>query len=311
MGGAESGPYVARTKWETPAIRCHVSLTSMHPAHVRSTRRLHEIPSALEHFDQVVRAAKGRSPALFIDFDGTLSPIVPQPGTASIDEPTRQRLRTSRSSMPVAVVSGRDLSDLRSRVGIDDLIYAGSHGLQIEGPQIEYVRGAELRPALDRARQRFEQLASRVPGTEVETKALGVALHYRRVSEELGSAAADGSAPEAIEAAVAEVLADESGLRLVRGKKVLELRPDVPWDKGSAVRWLLKRMVIDPSTTVPIYIGDDVTDEAAFKALDQDGISIVVRGEDDDRESVADYSLGGPRDVPPFLERLLELLTPR
>jgi len=245
--------------------------------------------------DEVLRLSTGRRLAVFLDYDGTLTPIVERPEAAVLSEDTRAVLRSLARRCPLAVVSGRDLADVRTRVGIADLYYAGSHGFDIEGPGVRHEHplaregAAKLRDAADEIAHETLGIA----GVQLEPKRFALAVHYRRVSE--GDVAA-------VRGAVEHALARHPGLRLSEGKKVLDLQPDIPWDKGRAVLWLLQALQLDQEGVMPLYIGDDLTDEDAFRALAQRGIGIAVQEEH--RRSAARFTLRNPAEVQIFLALL-------
>lgn len=194
----------------------------------------------------------------------------------------------------VAIVSGRDLRDVQERVDMPHLVFAGSHGFDIEGPgglHEQHAAGASAIPALDAAQAELERRAAAIPGVQVERKRFAIAVHFRN---------ADDRDEPAVARIVDDVLAMHPGLRKGHGKKVLELRPDVSWDKGRAVLWLLDALELGADRATPIYIGDDVTDEDAFDALAASGrgIGIVVGPEGD---TAARYQLADVDDVERFL----------
>lgn len=259
-------------------------------------------PRALEHREEIFRRARGKRLAVFLDYDGTLTPIVARPEAARLAGPMRRTLRELAAHCPVAVISGRDLKDVQNLVGLDSLYYAGSHGFEIAGPagrRLEARWGTEFLPALDRAEKSLRRaLEGKIPGVQVERKRLAVAVHYRRV--------AAARAPE-VERAVDRVRQEAAGLRRGRGKKVWELLPDLDWDKGQAVLWLLRQMNLEGPEALPVYLGDDGSDEAAFRVLRERGFGIVVQEEE--RPSAARYRLRDPAEVQKFLQGLwLEIL---
>ena len=228
------------------------------------------LPSAIDEFERIRQRIEGKCVAVFVDYDGTLTPIVAHPDEAVLSDEMRATLKELAGYCPVAIISGRDLEDVRSQVGIDEVFYAGSHGFDLAGPggwRSEHELGAEYRSALDEAGRALKERVS-VSGAWVETKKFAIAVHYRQAS--------DGDVP-AVEAAVDAVAAGQTLLRKTEGKKVFELRPDVGWDKGEVVLWLLRELGLEQAGALPVYIGDDVTDEDAFEALKERGIGIVVR----------------------------------
>lgn len=259
--------------------------------------RTHELPSALERLDEVEGRLRGHTPVIFLDYDGTLTPIVDDPAEAILDEAMRSAVRRLSNRCPVAIVSGRDLEDVRSRVGVDGIHYAGSHGFDIVEPDgTRHRRATEYLPALRRSQEALEEKLEGIEGTWVERKGFAVAVHFRTL--------ADPRDERRVEAAVDEVAESEERLKKTGGKKIFELRPAVDWDKGRAVTWMLDTL-IDSGDPLPLYIGDDVTDEDAFRALGSRGVGIVVMGEDE-RKTVATYRLADTTEVRRFLEALVE-----
>ena len=258
------------------------------------------IPSALTNLEPILARVRGRPPAVFLDFDGTLAPIVERPELAEIDAGMRAIVERLARRCAVAVVSGRDREDVARRVALERVYYAGSHGFDIGGPhgtRHEHPQGIEALPALDAAEQELRASLQGVAGALVERKRFSVAVHYRRVS--------DHDAP-AVERAVDDALRRRKDLRKGTGKKVFELQPDVQWDKGAAVHWLLRALGLDRPDVLPVYIGDDVTDEDAFRALAGRGLCIAVL--DHARPTAAEFSLDDPQQVRVFLHALAAAL---
>lgn len=226
----------------------------------------------------------GRYPAVFLDYDGTLAPIQSRPEQAVMDEDMRACLTALAKRCPLAIVSGRERTDVERLVGLPGLIYAGSHGLDIAGPGLRWDSpdAGHLLPVLDAAFQQLQQAVERIPGMLVERKRYAVALHYR-----LASAADAPRAREVIE----QVASRCDGLRLAGGKKVWELRPDIDWDKGRAIEWLFGELQrSEPGHYKPLFIGDDVTDEDGFRSVSElDGVGIVIAPQS--RSSAAGYRL--------------------
>ncbi|MCT8971531.1 trehalose-phosphatase [Microbaculum marinisediminis] len=266
-------------------------------------RALHAVPRALNHYAEIESALDGRRAAVFLDYDGTLTPIVERPDLAVLSEEMRATVRTLAGLCTVAIVSGRDRADVQRLVGLDGLIYAGSHGFDIAGPEgvcFQHEVGASFAAAVNEAAQRLRQMLAPVEGVVVEPKRFAVAVHYRQV-------AADRV--PAVEDAVDAVLAEVPQLRKTFGKKVFELRPRLDWDKGRAVLWLLQALGLDGAAVLPFYLGDDTTDEDVFAALEGRGIGILVGCPA--RETAARYVLDRPADVRNFLARLAATLKGR
>jgi trehalose 6-phosphate phosphatase len=255
------------------------------------------LPSALDCLDAIFPGEE-REPALFLDYDGTLTPIVSSPDAAVLSDAMRLTLCRLGARCEVAIVSGRDLPDVRERVGIPGLWYAGSHGFDIDGPDDKhraFQMGGELLPTLDAAGQTLRDRLAGVPGCLVERKRFSIAIHYRQVDDDQAGS-------------VARIIADTCracpGLRLATGRKILELQPAIDWDKGKALRWLMQTLDMDPGRFIAIYIGDDVTDEDAFRELEAEGVGILVSQQ---RQSTrARYRLDDTAAVQVFLNRLAD-----
>ncbi len=231
------------------------------------------LPHARERLPEL-RALRRRAGRMLValDFDGTLSPIVPVPGDAALLEGLEAPLRrlAERADTAVAIVSGRALADVRARVKMDGVYYAGNHGFEIEGPGVDRVHeiARSARPALEAAASDIAAALADEPGVEVEDKVWTLTVHYRQ-------AAGEGSGARVREAV--ERHGRRPGLRVTEGKKVFEIRPDVEWDKGAATRFLLAALGREGAGAVPaIFIGDDLTDEDAFAVVRELGGGIVV-----------------------------------
>jgi trehalose-phosphatase len=260
-------------------------------------RKITDLPSALAEVNTIAAWLAEGQPAFFLDYDGTLTPIVARPEQAVLSAAMRRTLEKLARQSTVAIVSGRGLADVRQRVGLDNLVYAGSHGFEIEGPDRERLRsekGTEALPALEAAEKQLRERLADIEGAQVERKKFSIAIHYRNVAP---------AQTDIVARIVDEIRQGQEGLRKGQGKKVFELQPDVEWDKGHAVRWLMKRLELDPTRVRPIYIGDDVTDEDAFRALPGLGRGIKVYG-GEERYTYADYGLTSPDDVQRFLDEL-------
>lgn len=260
-----------------------------------------KLPHALAHFCSV---AKGRRLVFFLDYDGTLTPIVQNPDYARISESARETLRKLARRYPVAVITGRGLGKIRSLVQLEHLIYAGSHGFDIDGPTnliAPYTVGSEMLPALEASVGRVEQdILPRYEGCTVEDNRFSVSVHYRNCNlqeRQLAELESD-----------VMVIAKELSLKVTYGKKVLELRPNIDWNKGKAVEYLLDALQLNTSEVLPIYIGDDTTDEDAFRVLrNYEGISVLVADMKtaEQRYTAANCHLPDPEEVHKFLAHFL------
>jgi alpha,alpha-trehalase len=258
-----------------------------------------ELPDALQRFDDLARLFAERRPAIFLDYDGTLTPIVSRPELAVLDEPMRATLAELSEMFPAAIISGRDRADVENLVGLPGMVYAGSHGFDIAGPgglKREYEGAAKFVPALDEAETLLNERLKGIEGVLVERKRYAIAVHYRLV--------ADARVP-AVEKVFDAVLGEVGTLRRTAGKKVFEMRPELEWHKGKAVLWLLEELGLDRPDVLPVYIGDDETDEDAFAALAGRGLGILVA--DGPQETKAEYRLESPEAVGRFLRRLVTL----
>ncbi|MCJ7436932.1 MAG: trehalose-phosphatase [Acidimicrobiia bacterium] len=272
-----------------------------------------ELPDALDNPD--LRRRLGAQPiALFLDYDGTLTPIVARPELAVLADNVRTELERVAARCFVGIISGRDLADVRAMFGGDEsadrsgggateadhLWFAGSHGFDVaapDGTRTEFEEAHAHLDALGAAADDLERALVDIPGAWVERKRFAVATHFRQVD--------DARVPD-VEEAVDRVLGAHEGLRKTGGKRIFELRPDVAWDKGRALWSLFERAGLARDDDLAVFIGDDVTDEDAFVALGDDGIGLVVA--DEARPTDADYRLSTPDDVRAFLAELATLL---
>ncbi len=264
------------------------------------TRAALTLPFALapDEMDRWLAPARAGTLAVFLDYDGTLTPIVGRPEQATLTEPMRTVLAELAARCPVTIVTGRDVAVVRAFVRLDGLGYVGNHGLDIVGPPGSGLRrelASSFVPTIDDAEDRLRSSLRGIDGVIVERKRFSVSAHVRLAA----AAAVPG-----VEAAVAEVAAAHPTLRREAGKKVFELRPDIDWDKGAAVAWLLDEMGMDAAAA--LYIGDDLTDEHAFAVLVGTGTTIIVA--DDDRPTRARLRLAGPDGVQLLLKRLVATL---
>jgi trehalose 6-phosphate phosphatase len=259
-----------------------------------------DLPSALESEKEISQRLDQGTPAVFLDYDGTLTPIVDDPAQALIPQETREVVQRLAGRCTIAIVSGRDLDDVRGMVCIEGIAYAGSHGFDIIGPDGQHREQGHwqrfLTP-LDTAQEELSGSLKDIPGARVERKRFAIAVHYRAVDDAL---------VDELEAQVNQVVSRHPELRKTGGKKIFELRPNIDWDKGKALLFLIEALHLPGDRTVPVFIGDDVTDEDGFHAIRNNGIAIVV-GEED-RQTEAHYSLRNPEETRIFLEKLAALV---
>ena len=199
----------------------------------------------------------------------------------------------------LGIISGRSLDDVRGRVGVSGLVYAGSHGLEIQGPGLDFTHPAaeKLRETQGRVYARLRQELVDAPGVMLEDKGLTLSLHYRLTPREYVD-----NVEEMFAASVAPFLA-EGQVEVARGKKVLEVRPRVPWNKGTAITKLAETYG-RPELTV--FFGDDVSDEDGF-AVVQEGEGIAVMVGPAGQPTQAMYRVDSPQEVVETLKLLAQL----
>lgn len=279
-------------------------------------------PSALDSFEQIMNYAMGKRIALFLDYDGTLSPIVDDPERAFMSNAMRSAVRNVAKFFPTAIISGRSRDKVYEFVGLTELYYAGSHGMDIMGPVRKlgnddnhsncirssdkqgkevnlFQPASEFLPMIDEVFSSLIEITQGIEGAKIENNKFCVSVHYRNVDERYWST---------IGQSVADLLKRYPRLRLTHGRKVLEVRPVIDWDKGKAVEFLLDSLGLNDSDDVlPIYVGDDRTDEDAFKVLRErnQGYGILVSSVP--KESNAFYSLKDPSEVMKFLKLLVKM----
>lgn len=260
----------------------------------------------LDHADRIRSSLSDRPLALLLDFDGTLAPIVPSPELAVLPDPVRETLRglTGRRDVLVGVISGRSLDDIRRRVGLPGLVYAGNHGLEIawEGSVWTLPEAESARDAVAGICRRLQERLTGVAGVLVEDKGLTASVHFRQTPI---------PQVEEVRVAVLEEVARASQLAVRQGKRVLELWPAVTWDKGHAARSILER-AFGPrwaERAAVIYIGDDQTDEDAFMTLPEPAVTVKVGSPT--YLTAARYVARDVDDVARFLGLLAEWTTTR
>jgi len=256
----------------------------------------------LNFFDnkkEINKKLSGKNVFIFLDYDGTLTPIVDTPDQAVLSEEMRSIVRRLAEAYTVSVVSGRATDDVRQKVGIDGIFYAGSHGFEIVTPDGQMKINDEarsIRPQVDRLHAKLTEKLKDVAGSLVEHVKYTISVHYRLVSEKDFSR---------IEKAVDEALQQNPDFRKTHGKKVFEIRPRIDWHKGKAVEWILKTLDFHPQEHVVIYIGDDTTDEDAFRAISGKGFGILVAAIP--RRSFAEYMIKDTGEVKKVLEDLIKM----
>ncbi|XP_072972701.1 probable trehalose-phosphate phosphatase 6 isoform X1 [Typha angustifolia] len=267
-------------------------------------------PSALSNFEHIITASKGKQIVMFLDYDGTLSPIVDDPDSAFMSDSMRAAVRNLARHFPTAIVSGRCRDKVFSLVRLAELYYAGSHGMDIKGPAkgpkytkakdkaVLFQPANEFLPMIDEVYKTLLEKTKSITGSKVEHNKFCVSVHFRCVDEKCWGSLAEQ---------VRSVLKDYPKLRLSLGRKVLEIRPTIKWDKGKALEFLLESLgFADCNNVLPVYIGDDRTDEDAFKVLRERGQGLGILVSKFPKETNASYSLQEPAEVMDFLLRLVE-----
>lgn len=251
------------------------------------------LPHALERVPEWADAWRRTGTlVLLLDFDGTLAPIVDRPELAAMPDETRHALERlmARPGVTVAVVSGRALADVRERAAIPGIAYAGNHGMEINVAGVDHVHAeaAAARPILERALGELTDAIAPIPLAFVEDKGLTLSVHFRLSPRDL---------LHELHAIVHRVVDPLPGVHLTHGKQVIEVRPNVDWNKGKAVLFLLDQM--RPHAGAPVlYLGDDRTDEDAFHALRDSGAGEgILVSEHPSGDSAATSYLREPAEV--------------
>ena len=262
-----------------------------------------------KNWEKINGKLKNKFVVIFIDFDGTLSPIVKEHEKAFLPEETKKILHilSKSSRCAIIVISGRDLKNVKKKVGIKGITYAGNHGFQIEGPKVKLNKSVsqKYKNILRKIKNDLTMRISGIKGAFIEDKGLSLSLHYRMVNEKKVPLV-----KKSFYEATNYYLTD-GDIEIKRGKKLLEVRPTVDWNKGSSALWLLsaRKFISKDDKILPIYIGDDTTDEDAFRMLRGKGITIFVGKSN--RKSYAKYYLKNTDEVRRFLVKAEEVLKVR
>ncbi len=255
-------------------------------------------------FSKIEGLLRNKFILLLLDYDGTLTPIIETPQKAFLSKVTKELLQKLARSpyCKLGIISGRSLQDLKNIVGIKDIIYVGNHGLEIESPKIKFKSQVSPRSKLiiRKIAVEMKERLSGIKGVLIEDKGLTLSIHRRLVEKK------DLSTFNKIISEVTNPYIVRDELKVNTGKKVYEIKPPVKWDKGKVALWLLARQqfVLEEKKVFPIYIGDDVTDDDAFKALKRKGLTVFVGKPEN---SKADYYLKNTEEVTKFLRLILNL----
>ncbi|MGE5308128.1 MAG: trehalose-phosphatase [Deltaproteobacteria bacterium] len=255
-------------------------------------------------WDRLKDGLKDKQLFLFLDYDGTLAPLRARPGEALLPDETRSILQelSHENNLLLAVISGRKIDDVKSKVGLEHIIYSGNHGLELSSPHVKFdgLATPGYLSILRRIKTDLEQRLAPFRNALIEDKDITLSVHYRTVD------------PRDIPA-VKTLFHEATILYLIRNKiKVkeqrmdLEVWPPVNWDKGKIVNWLLARQELAGDRPVfPVYVGDDLTDEDAFRTLKCRGLTIFVCARPGN--SAAEYYLKDQGEVAELLRRFLDM----
>jgi len=255
----------------------------------------------LKNWKKIKAKTKNNNLLLLLDYDGTLSPIVSRPGLATLPAERRKLLKSlaGKDRIVLGIVSGRILKDIKNKVGIKGIYYSGNHGFEIEGPKVclTLKEANKARPIIAAIKKKLKKELKMFSGIIVEDKKVTLSLHYRLVKSNEQKKLKKAFLP------LISPYLKKKAIRLTSGKKVFEIRPPINWDKGKAVKLLLKHIQMkNKKRFLPIYAGDDTTDEDAFAALRSRGITIVVGP----KTSKAQYRLKNVEQLYRFLALLLK-----
>lgn len=265
-------------------------------------------PNANESFDNIVEMAKGKQVAVFLDYDGTLTPIVRNPDRAFMSEEMRTAVRDVAKVFPTAIISGRGREKVQGFVKLEELYYAGSHGLDIVGPSCRgtghpvearditgYQPAAEFAPEINAVHDELVMAIKSIQGSRVEHNKFCLSVHFRNCQEDV---------LEELKTIVETVVAEHKLLDITRGRKVFEVRPKVEWDKGRAVQYLLGALGLEGNDVLPVYLGDDRTDEDAFRVMRNEPTGLGILVSTKPKATQATYHLQDPAEVLTFLVNL-------
>lgn len=252
-----------------------------------------------DDYNKIKRALKNKNLFIFLDYDGTLTPIVKKPEDAVIGVETARLIEGLKKKYKgrLAIISGRQLKHIKKLVGVNGVIYAGNHGLEIDDGKRKFKAGiaVDYKTALEEIKKDLTKELNCFKGAFVEDKGLTVSVHYRLVKKGLPSF-------KKIIDRILKPYITVKNIKVNHGKKVVEIKPPVNWDKGRAVLWILKGK--SAKNIMPIYMGDDATDEDAFMALKGRGLTARVGKL---KKSEAEYYLKNTGEVIDFLNKILKI----
>lgn len=256
-----------------------------------------------QYWDSITKTWGDKKIVLFLDYDGTLTPIARSPSQATLSPENKELLRhlVNNPVFQVVIISGRMLADVKQIVGIKGVIYIGNHGWEIEGSSMHFESLIPVQTSSVLKKIKYELMTqlSDIQGAFVEDKGVTLSVHYRQVAGDKEFLV------KRIFDYICRPYHRQHMIKIHAGKKVLELRPPVEWDKGKAALWLLRKheILYGKGNVLPVYIGDDSSDEDAFIALKDKGITVLVGYQ---KFSAADYYLAGPREVTGLLRHIVD-----
>lgn len=268
---------------------------------VEETSDLYPLPNALTSFEKIFPPGHFKRYFIFLDFDGTLSPIVPDPAEAVPLSGVLELIRECSLYFPIAIITGRDSDVIKRLINLPSLYYAACHGFEITGPENYHYtleEAQKLKPLFDLAQEHLTIKLGAFPGIVIERKRYGLAFHYRMISST--------KLRSTIIETIKDYCLDHPSLRFMKGEEVIELQPRLDWDKGKALLKLYEVLQLDPDDSPPLYCGDGQTDEDAFREMQNWGIPILASEEL--RLTLARYHLKGPFEIKLFLEKIVQYL---
>jgi len=270
---------------------------------IKQSHQHRSVPQHLNCDDQDLWKTVVEAPAIFVflDFDGTLAEIAPTPADALLSEPRKRWLKDFLllPQCSIGVVSGRPIDELKWLIGLEQIYYVGCHGLERAAPDGTFHMSRPNQAVVDALSSLRDEMCWAIAdsdGIVLEDKGIAVALHYRRAERDTALVAR-----EEFVRAVHWYQQQGVKLELLAGKKVIEAKP-TGTSKVGAITEILARYA---STALPIYIGDDLTDEAAFDAIAGIGMAILVA--ETPRKTVAPLFHKNPTEVYRFLRRLTQM----
>jgi len=249
---------------------------------------------------RIKKEIKGRQLFLFLDFDGTLTPIRRDPRKVRLGKLMHHTLKkvADKSNISVAIVSGRGLGDIKRMISLKNVIYVGNHGLEATGPNLDFIlpSAVKTKKTIKTVGQKLREKLRKFKGVVIEDKTLTLSVHYRMAEKR------DVNSVIQIIENITKPYRKKRQIKVTEGKKVREIRPPATWDKGLAVKKLLelekKRL---KKKIVPICMGDDKTDEDIFKLFKRRGYTVKITKKPD-KTSLANYYLRNIDEVRNFLK---------